>query len=80
MRVETGYPWQGAIGLTVEETPADRPGPVVACPAVVRRVPGALRGHGVRPGRRPLADGWLRLERTWAPATGSSSNSPSRRA
>ncbi|MFF1306186.1 glycoside hydrolase family 127 protein [Streptomyces sp. NPDC058307] len=68
VRVETGYPWQGTIGLTVEETPADRPW------TLSLRIPQWCREFRVRCGDTvydqsdaPVRDGWLRLERTWAP-------------
>ncbi|WP_406464592.1 glycoside hydrolase family 127 protein [Streptomyces sp. NBC_01622] len=68
VRVETEYPWQGAISLTVEETPADRPW------TLSLRVPQWCAEYRVRCGDTeydrtdaPVADGWLRLERTWAP-------------
>jgi DUF1680 family protein len=68
VRVETEYPWQGAIGVTVEDTPADRPW------TLSLRVPQWCGEYRVRCGDMaydqtdaPVADGWLRLERTWAP-------------
>ena len=65
---ETDYPWQGTIALTVEESPADRPW------TLSLRVPQWCRDVRVRVGGTaydrtdaPVTDGWLRLERTWAP-------------
>ncbi|MFG2577335.1 glycoside hydrolase family 127 protein [Streptomyces sp. NPDC048481] len=65
---ETDYPWQGVIALTVEETPADRPW------TLSLRVPQWCRAFRVRCGETvydrsdaPVTDGWLRLERVWAP-------------
>ncbi|WP_406432662.1 glycoside hydrolase family 127 protein [Streptomyces sp. NBC_00631] len=65
VRAETEYPWQGAIALTVEETPADRPW------TLSLRIPQWCRDFRVRCGEdtydSAADDGWLRLERTWAP-------------
>ncbi|MFJ3305223.1 glycoside hydrolase family 127 protein [Streptomyces sp. NPDC086549] len=68
VRAETDYPWHGTVALTVEETPADRPW------TLSLRIPQWAREFRVRCGTRtydrtdaPLSDGWLRLERTWAP-------------
>lgn len=68
VRAETDYPWDGTIALTVEETSADRPW------TLSLRIPQWCREYRVRCGTRtydqtdaPLADGWLRLERSWAP-------------
>ncbi|MCX3062287.1 glycoside hydrolase family 127 protein [Streptomyces beihaiensis] len=65
---ETDYPWHGTIGLTVEQTPTDRPW------ALSLRIPQWCREYRVRCGDTtydrtdaPAADGWLRLERSWAP-------------
>lgn len=65
---ETDYPWQGTIALTVEESPGDRPW------TLSLRVPQWCRDFRVRVGGTvydrtdaPVTDGWLRLERTWAP-------------
>ncbi|WP_406333554.1 glycoside hydrolase family 127 protein [Streptomyces sp. NBC_00203] len=65
---ETDYPWHGAVGLTVEETPADRPW------TLSLRIPQWCGDYRVRAGDTvydrtdaPVTDGWLRLERTWAP-------------
>ncbi|MDX3760561.1 glycoside hydrolase family 127 protein [Streptomyces mirabilis] len=65
---ETGYPWHGAVSLTVEETPRERPW------TLSLRIPQWCHEYRVRCGDRtydqadaPVADGWLRLERTWAP-------------
>ncbi|MEV0638438.1 beta-L-arabinofuranosidase domain-containing protein [Streptomyces sp. NPDC050619] len=63
---ETDYPWHGTIALTVEDTPADRPW------TLSLRIPQWCRDFRVRCGEETydssLADdGWLRLERTWAP-------------
>ncbi|MDQ0963604.1 DUF1680 family protein [Streptomyces sp. B4I13] len=65
---ETDYPWQGTIGLTVEESPADRPW------TLSLRIPQWCGDYRVRVGDSvydetdaPVTDGWLRLERTWAP-------------
>ncbi|MEU6355240.1 beta-L-arabinofuranosidase domain-containing protein [Streptomyces sp. NPDC047072] len=66
--VETDYPWQGTIALTVEESPADRPWTLSLripqwCRAFQVRIGGTVYDHT----DAPLADGWLRLERAWAP-------------
>ncbi|OXY92747.1 glycoside hydrolase family 127 protein [Streptomyces diastatochromogenes] len=65
VRAETDYPWHGTIALTVEETPADRPW------TLSLRIPQWCREFRVRCGEEtydsPVDDGWLRLERTWAP-------------
>ncbi|MFE9442854.1 glycoside hydrolase family 127 protein [Streptomyces sp. NPDC006602] len=65
VRCETDYPWHGTIALTVEETPADHPW------TLSLRVPQWCRDFRARCGEEtyegPVADGWLRLERTWAP-------------
>ncbi|MET7703333.1 beta-L-arabinofuranosidase domain-containing protein [Streptomyces sp. NPDC005485] len=65
---ETDYPWHGAISLTVEETPLDRPW------TLSLRIPQWCREYRVRCGTEvydhtdaPVTDGWLRLERSWAP-------------
>lgn len=65
---ETDYPWQGTVGLTVEETPADRSW------TLSLRIPQWCGDYRVRVGDTvyeqtdaPVTDGWLRLERTWAP-------------
>lgn len=64
----TDYPWHGAITLTVEATPADRPW------TLSLRIPQWCREYRVRCGNRtydqsdaPVKDGWLRLERAWVP-------------
>ncbi|TQJ91736.1 glycoside hydrolase family 127 protein [Streptomyces sp. SLBN-31] len=65
VRAETDYPWDGTVALTVEGTPTDRPW------TLSLRVPQWCRDVRVRCGRetydRAADDGWLRLERTWAP-------------
>ncbi|MEV7158355.1 glycoside hydrolase family 127 protein [Streptomyces misionensis] len=68
VRCETDYPWQGVIGLTVEEAPGDRPR------VLSLRVPQWCGEFRVRYGETvydqddaPVDDGWLRLERAWAP-------------
>ncbi|MEU1274316.1 beta-L-arabinofuranosidase domain-containing protein [Streptomyces sp. NPDC005799] len=65
VRAETDYPWHGTIALTVEDTPADRPW------TLSLRIPRWCRDVRVRCGEEtydsPARDGWLRLERTWAP-------------
>ncbi|SES49167.1 hypothetical protein SAMN04487983_107614 [Streptomyces sp. yr375] len=65
---ETDYPWHGAIGLTVDETPQDRPW------TLSLRIPQWCHEYRVRVGDTtydqtdaPVDAGWLRLERTWAP-------------
>ncbi|NUR85074.1 MAG: glycoside hydrolase family 127 protein [Nonomuraea sp.] len=57
--VDTAYPWDGDVRLTVERAPE---GPY----AIRLRVPGWARG--VRLDGEPVepADGWLTLEREWA--------------
>ncbi|MEU2354015.1 beta-L-arabinofuranosidase domain-containing protein [Streptomyces misionensis] len=68
VRCETDYPWQGVIGLTVEEAPGDLPR------VLSLRVPQWCGEFRVRYGETvydqddaPVDDGWLRLERAWAP-------------
>ncbi|MGW2520606.1 glycoside hydrolase family 127 protein [Streptomyces sp. NPDC001617] len=65
VRAETDYPWHGTIALTVEEAPADRPW------TLSLRIPQWCRDFRVRCGEETydtaVDDGWLRLERTWAP-------------
>ncbi|KOU55848.1 glycosyl hydrolase [Streptomyces sp. MMG1533] len=65
VRCETDYPWHGTITLTVEDTPSDRPR------TLSLRIPQWCRDFRARCGDEtyegPVADGWLRLERTWAP-------------
>lgn len=68
MTAETDYPWHGVMSLTVEEGPQDRPW------TLSLRIPQWCREYRVRCGGStydqtdgPLADGWLRLERTWEP-------------
>ncbi|MBC9729949.1 glycoside hydrolase family 127 protein [Streptomyces sp. TRM68367] len=65
VRAETDYPWHGTITLTVEDTPADRPW------TLSLRIPQWCREFRARCGDEtyegPVTDGWLRLERTWAP-------------
>ncbi|MFJ4621547.1 glycoside hydrolase family 127 protein [Streptomyces sp. NPDC088812] len=60
----TDYPWHGTIALTVERTPADRPW------TLSLRVPQWCEEVRLRCGEEVRevtpADGWLRLERTWA--------------
>ncbi|WP_255952555.1 glycoside hydrolase family 127 protein [Streptomyces odontomachi] len=78
VRAETDYPWDGTITLTVEEAPGDAPWTLsLRVPQWCRsyRVRCDTRPDH-RPDHRhdrhdqddaPAADGWLRLERTWAP-------------
>jgi DUF1680 family protein len=65
VRCETDYPWHGTIAFTVEDTPTDRPW------TLSLRVPRWCHDVRVRCGEEaydgPVSDGWLRLERTWAP-------------
>ncbi|WP_430379232.1 glycoside hydrolase family 127 protein [Streptomyces sp. B1-3] len=65
VRAETDYPWQGTIALTIDETPTDRPW------TLSLRIPEWCRDYRVRCGQERydagVDDGWLRLERTWAP-------------
>ncbi|MEU6140513.1 beta-L-arabinofuranosidase domain-containing protein [Streptomyces sp. NPDC047081] len=66
VRAETDYPWHGTIALTVEDAPADRPW------TLSLRIPQWCRDFRVRCGDETydspvVEDGWLRLERTWAP-------------
>ncbi|WP_425246149.1 glycoside hydrolase family 127 protein [Streptomyces sp. NEAU-NA10] len=64
---ETDYPWHDTIALTVDEAPADGPR------TLSLRIPQWCRAYRVRCGDTAYdqsdapADGWLRLERTWAP-------------
>ncbi|MEH0542544.1 glycoside hydrolase family 127 protein [Streptomyces sp. B21-105] len=65
---ETDYPWHGTIGLTVEESPEDRPWTLsLRIPqwCVDYRVSVEDVVHDTTDA--PVTDGWLRLERTWAP-------------
>lgn len=59
VRVETAYPWDGDVRLTVERAP-DRPY------AIKFRIP--AWAHDVALDGEPVAaaDGWLSVERTWA--------------
>ncbi|MFE0329816.1 glycoside hydrolase family 127 protein [Streptomyces sp. NPDC058960] len=68
VNAESGYPWHGTITLTVEETPEERPW------TLSLRIPQWCREYRVRVGDTaydqtdaPVSDGWLLLERTWAP-------------
>jgi DUF1680 family protein len=68
VRTETDYPWHGSIALTVEESPAGRPW------TLSLRIPQWCGQYRVRVGDgsydqsdAPVTDGWLRLEREWAP-------------
>ncbi|MEV7075697.1 beta-L-arabinofuranosidase domain-containing protein [Streptomyces sp. NPDC093990] len=68
VRCETDYPWQGTLAFTVEETPADRPW------TLSLRIPQWCLEYRIRYGDTaydgtdaPATDGWLRIERTWAP-------------
>ncbi|MFF5338435.1 glycoside hydrolase family 127 protein [Streptomyces sp. NPDC013181] len=68
VRAETDYPWDGRVTLTVEDAPADRAW------TLSLRVPQWCTAHQVRIGdtvhdstTAPATDGWLRLERRWAP-------------
>ncbi|MEV5436637.1 beta-L-arabinofuranosidase domain-containing protein [Streptomyces sp. NPDC052682] len=65
VRAATDYPWHGTIALTVEETPADRSW------TLSLRIPQWAGDFRVRCGGEtydgPAEDGWLRLERSWAP-------------
>ncbi|WP_406440125.1 glycoside hydrolase family 127 protein [Streptomyces sp. NBC_01613] len=68
VRAETDYPWHGAIALTVEDSPADRPW------TLSLRIPQWCREFRVRCGElaydqtdAPVSEGWLRIDRTWAP-------------
>ncbi|MCX4765595.1 glycoside hydrolase family 127 protein [Streptomyces sp. NBC_01275] len=65
---ETDYPWDGTIALTVEESAQERPW------TLSLRIPQWCREYRLRVGDTtydsngtPVTDGWLRLERTWAP-------------
>jgi DUF1680 family protein len=62
----TDYPWEGVTTLTVEETPDGRPW------TLSLRVPGWCTRFTVTVAGQPVPDaraedGWLRLERVWAP-------------
>ncbi|MHB9857353.1 glycoside hydrolase family 127 protein [Streptomyces sp. YIM S03343] len=68
VRAETDYPWHGSITFTVEDTPADRPW------TLALRIPQWCREFRLTCGESaydqhdaPVTDGWLRLERGWAP-------------
>jgi DUF1680 family protein len=65
LRMETRYPWEGSIRLTIEGGDAS---PWV----LALRVPGwcgraTVRVNGVAVGAGPDAGGYLRLERSWGP-------------
>jgi DUF1680 family protein len=64
LRLETDYPWDGHLAVTVARTP-DRPW------ALSLRVPGWCRAWGLRVGGEQVdaeaRDGRVSLERTWAP-------------
>ncbi|MET9121001.1 beta-L-arabinofuranosidase domain-containing protein [Streptomyces sp. NPDC004528] len=73
---ETAYPLDGTVTITVEETPTDGPWTLSLripqwCPSfAVRaaRTAGSGGAEGVPGGRDACTeDGWLRLERVWAP-------------
>jgi hypothetical protein len=61
--IETAYPWEGKVRITVEETSATPW-------TLALRVPGWCTGAGVRvngsAAAHTVAPGYLRLERTWA--------------
>jgi hypothetical protein len=64
--VNTDYPWDGRITVSVDESPADVPW------TLSLRIPQWCTGFTVQHGDRtddetgaPLEDGWLRLTRTW---------------
>ncbi|MBM9503005.1 glycoside hydrolase family 127 protein [Actinacidiphila acididurans] len=62
----TDYPWSGTIRITVEECPADTPW------TLSLRIPQWCTDHrlsvnGGTPAATVSDDGWLRLERVWAP-------------
>lgn len=68
VRAETDYPWEGTVAFTVEETPGESPW------TLSLRIPQWCRAFRVRCGQEtydrsdaPVADGWLRLARTWSP-------------
>ncbi|MFI6656552.1 glycoside hydrolase family 127 protein [Streptomyces sp. NPDC050523] len=68
VRAETDYPWHGTIALTVEETPAEGPW------TLSLRIPQWCREFRLRCAEltydqsdAPVEEGWLRLERSWAP-------------
>ncbi|MFJ9537635.1 glycoside hydrolase family 127 protein [Streptomyces sp. NPDC101225] len=68
VRAATDYPWHGTIALTVEETPAESPW------TLSLRIPQWCSEFRLRCGEltydqtdAPVDDGWLRIERTWAP-------------
>ncbi|MGP3970384.1 glycoside hydrolase family 127 protein, partial [Streptomyces sp. 6N223] len=67
VRVETDYPWQGRIAVTIEETAEPGRGP--GAWTLSLRVPQWCRRHTVTPGawERPAEDGWLRIRRAWRP-------------
>ncbi|MEW2396457.1 beta-L-arabinofuranosidase domain-containing protein [Streptomyces sp. NPDC046862] len=76
VRAETDYPWHGTIAFTVEATPEETPEETPAGRpwTLSLRIPHWCREFRVRCAERtydqtdaPVTDGWLRLERTWAP-------------
>jgi DUF1680 family protein len=62
VRVETAYPYDGRITVTVEEAPADKPW----CLAL--RIPGWAAAYALddAPEQPRPGDGWLRLSRRWS--------------
>jgi hypothetical protein len=64
LRMETAFPWEGSVRVTIEEGAGDRW-------ALSARVPGWCEGatarvNGVEVEARPGANGYLRLDRAWA--------------
>jgi len=63
LTIETAYPWEGRVRITVDETSATPW-------TLALRVPGWCTGAGVRVNGSPAADtvapGYLRLDRAWA--------------
>jgi uncharacterized protein len=68
VNVTTDYPWDGTVTVTVEEAPQDRPWTLSLrvpqwCGSFTVRCDGTAYDET----DAPVSDGWLRLERTWAP-------------
>jgi uncharacterized protein len=62
LRVETGYPWEGAVTVRVEEAPG---GPFRIALRVPAWAGGATLADGG--GRRPVPAGYVAAERDWRP-------------
>ncbi|MET8868673.1 beta-L-arabinofuranosidase domain-containing protein [Nonomuraea sp. NPDC004580] len=63
LAMETGYPWDGDVRLTVERAPQGAYGLVLRVPGWARGARLTVNGAGVP---AEPAGGWLTVERTWA--------------